>query len=275
MLVVRALKTALNWRLLALLPALQLLCALLPALAGALLLGGHAPVEGTEYGGLDLFLALRLEPAAWGDWEAAARLFDPMGIGRFGTLFSSGALLGVFAWQALTFLLLFTLLWPGAVRLLAGRPGFWDTVRRAALPVLGVTAVQALLYLLAYRLLLTGWGRAMRSTVDESPTEFLAILLTAGRILVFLAVMLFLKFGFDLLKTGLALEEEPNPLKLLPRAFLTALRNFHRLAGAFLLFGALASLAVLAGGFNIVTLLLRDYLLLAMWACLVEVWTPH
>lgn len=275
MLVVRALRSALNWRLLLLLPGMQLLGALLPALAGALLLGGHAPADGTAHGGLDLFLALRLEPAAWGDWEAAVRLFAPTGMERLSTLFGSGALLGVFTWQLLLFLLAFTLLWPGAVRLLAGKPGFWETVRRAALPVLGVTAAQGLLVFLAYRLLLSGWGRAMQETVEGSPTEFLAILLSAGRLVVFVAAMLALKFFFDLIKMGLALEEERNPLRLAPRAFLTAARNFHRLAGVFLLFGAFGILLVLAGGFNLVTLVLRDYLFIAFWAYMVEVWTPQ
>lgn len=275
MLVVRALRSALNWRLLLLLPALQLLSALLPALAGALLLGGRTPADGTAHGGFDLLLALRLEPAAWGDWPAAARFFGPLGMDRLGILFDSGALLAVFTWHLLGFLLVFTLLWPGVVRLLAGQTGFWETVRRAALPVLAVTAAQAALYGLAYRLLLTGWGRVMQGTVEACPTEFLAILLSAGRILVFVAVMLFLKFLFDLVKTGLALEDERNPLRLLPRAFLTAGRNYHRLAGVFLLFGAAGVLLVLAGGFNIVTLLLRDYLLLAAWAYTIEVWTPR
>ena len=275
MLVVRALRSALNWRLLILLPVLQLLCALLPALAGALLLGGHAPVEGTGYGGVDLFLAFQREPSAWGDWEAAARFFGPTGMDRLGTLFGSGALLSVFTWQLLGFLLLFTVFWPGAVRLLSGQSGFWETVRRAALPVLCVTAIQTAIYWLAYRLLLTGWGHAMQSTVEDSPTEFLALILSGGRILAFLAVLLFLKFVFDLLKVGLALEEERNPFKLLWRAFLTAGRNYHRLAGLFALLGAIGIFSVLAGGFNIVTLLLRDYFLLVGWAYIVEVWTPQ
>lgn len=275
MLVVKALRTALRWRLLVILPVLQLLCALLPALAGALLLGGHPPVDAAGYGGLDLFLAMQQEPAAWGDWEGAARFFGPTGMDRLGSLFDSGALLSVFTWQLLGFLLVFTLLWPGAVRLLSGREGFWDTVRRAALPVLCVTIVQTILYWIVYRLMLSGWGHAMQATLDDSPTEFLAIILSGGRLLAFLAVMLFLKLVFDLLKTGLALEEERNPFKLLWRAFLTAGRNYPRLAGVFALLGGLGVLIVLSGGFNIATLLLRDYLLLVGWAYLVEVWTPQ
>jgi len=274
-LVVKALRSALNWRLLILLPVLQLLCALLPALAGSLLLGGHPAVEAAHYGGLDLFLAFQKEPAAWGDWGAAAGFFGPAGMDRLRTLFNSGALLGVFTWQLLGFLLLFTLLWPGAIRLLAGRGGFWEAVRRAALPVLAATAVQTALYWLVYRLMLTGWGHAMQGAVDDSPTEFLALVLSGGRILAFLAVLLFIKLVFDLLKTGLALEEERNPLRLLWRAFLTAGRHYHRIAGVFALLGAFGILTVLAGGFNIVTLLLRDTLLLVGWAYLVEMWTPQ
>ncbi len=39
--------------------------------------------------------------------------------------------------------------------------------------------------------------------------------------------------------------------------------------------GAFGILTVLAGGFNIITLLLRDYLLLVGWAVLVEIWASQ
>lgn len=272
--ILTAFRRAFSVRLLVLLLGLKALLALVPAVSASRLLSAHPPADGAAYDALDFHLSFSEQTRAWGDVAGAASIFSRAGAANIlETLMSGGILLSLAA-SSLLYLLLLQALWPGFLRLLSGEKGFWEPVRAWAPVFLAVAAAQLLFYWGTYVLFLILWGRKLVNMIESCPTEFLAILLGALQVFVFLAVFFFLRLFFGFLKIGMVQTGFRNPFKNAWPALRQAVAHYPLAAGVFAGLFLLWTFAVWIGGLTIVTLLLRDYFLLTSWAFLIQLYSP-
>jgi hypothetical protein len=230
----------------------------------------HPPADGRAYGGLDYHLEFHEIPGAWGDLPAAAGFFSRTGLKDLGLLFFSGGFLMEVTLNVLLYAACLCLLWPGFLRILSGRKGFWEAVRTRGWVFLCVGLVQLLLYGGLYLLMIVSWSGPVGRLMGDSPTEFLALLLGAVQVGTFLAVIFFVRMFFSFLKIGLADAASRNPFHPAWPALKTAVRTLYLAAGFFLGLFIVWALVTRLTGFNFATLILRDYLWLAGWAFLIR-----